>query len=291
MKKFIAEFIGTMFLVVFGCGSAIAANSVFGTWYNLPAEYASMALWTTALTIALAFGMIVVAMYYSFRNVSGCHINPAVSLGMLITGKMGAVDFVGYIISQFVGGIAGAGILLYLFGNKIALAVNGFGSASAYGLTTTLGGEEEALASAFTMPMAIVVEIILAFVFVMVFLNAASKKESFAGAGIVVGLSYAAVSIFGLFLTGAAVNPARSLGPALFARGESLVQVWVFVLFPLVGGALAALVYKLLEAKEEVEEEFNAEEFMASIEFDIENDDEEDAEEEQLFEEETEAEE
>lgn len=231
MKKYIAEFIGTMVLVVFGCGSAYAANTLLGNaGQGIPLAFST-------LLIAFAFGLSIVAMAYSVGNVSGCHINPAVSIAMLISGKMTVKDFVAYIVAQFIGAIAGAGILNLIFGNVVAHGTNGFGEASALG-TDMVG--------------AIIVEIILTFVFVFAILGVTSKVENGAVAGIVIGLTLTLVHILGIPFTGTSVNPARSFGPALVALfgGDTtpISQVWVFIVAPLVGGALAAVVYKAISS-------------------------------------------
>jgi len=228
MKKFISEFIGTMVLVIFGCGSAVAANEL------LSAMGMQIPLAFSTLLIAFAFGLVIVAMAYSIGNISGCHINPAVSLSMLIAGKMSFKDFIIYIIAQFAGGIAGAAILLVLFDKSTGLGANGFDAASALRID---------------MWQAILVEVILTFVFVLSILGVTSKIENGKVAGLVIGLSLTLVHIFGIPFTGTSVNPARSLGPALFAGGDAFSQVWVFIVAPLVGAAIAALIYKFLSAE------------------------------------------
>lgn len=227
MKKLIAEFIGTMVLVIFGCGSAVAANTLLGgVNVGIPLAFST-------LLIAFAFGLTIVAMAYSIGNISGCHINPAVSLSMLISGRMPVKDFIGYIIAQFLGGIAGAGILVALFGSNQALGQNGYGAASALGID---------------MWQALLIEVILTFVFVIAILGVTSKIENNAVVGLVIGLTLTLVHILGIPFTGTSVNPARSFGPALLAGGEALSQVWVFIVAPLVGAALAAVVYKLISS-------------------------------------------
>lgn len=228
MKKMIAEFIGTLVLVVFGCGSAVALNTLVAPL----AGETPLAL--TTLAIALAFGLVIVAMAYSIGNVSGCHINPAVSFGMLVAGKMSGKEFIEYVVAQFLGGIAGAGILAGIFQSTESLGQNGFGAASAIGIG---------------MVGAVIVEIILTFVFVIAILGVTSKTENGSVAGIVIGLTLTLVHILGIPFTGTSVNPARSFGPALLAGGQALSQVWVFIVAPLVGAALAALVYKFLTSE------------------------------------------
>ena len=215
MKKYVAEFIGTFVLVLFACGVAAVTGCVFPE-----AGY---------VATALAFGLVIVAMAYSIGNISGCHINPAVSLAVLINGGMSVKDFVGYIIAQFAGAIAGAGVLMALIGKDMGLGCNGLYNGS--------------------VCSSIWVEIILTFVFVLAVLGATSKIENGKVAGLVIGLSLTMVHLFGIYFTGTSVNPARSFGPALFMGGESLACVWVFIVAPLIGGALAAFVWKFLNGK------------------------------------------
>lgn len=217
IKKYLAEFIGTFVLVFFACGTACAVgcSAEFGTGY---------------LLTALAFGLVIVAMAYSIGNVSGCHINPAVSIAMLVSKKLSVKDFVGYVVAQFIGAIAGAGLLRYFFGGTSNLGANGL-------------FDNNILAS-------LIIEVILTFVFVIAILGVTSKIENGAVSGIVIGLTLTLVHIFGIHFTGTSVNPARSFGPALLVGGEALSNVWVFIVAPLVGGVLAALVYKFLASKQ-----------------------------------------
>lgn len=231
MRKYVAEFIGTLVLVVFGCGSAVAANTLVGELSIVP----QLAL--TTLLISFAFGLVIVAMAYSIGNISGCHINPAVSLAMLISKKLTVKDFCGYVVAQVLGAIAGAGLLCLFFGSNASLGTNGFGTASALGTS---------------MLVAFVVEVVLTFVFLIAILGVTSKEENAPVTGLVIGLTLTLVHILGVPFTGTSVNPARSLGPALIAGGLALKQVWLFIVAPLVGAAIAAFVWKFL-AKEEVE--------------------------------------
>ncbi len=222
MKKYIAEFVGTFSLTFFACGVAVVVGC------DTPAG---------VIATALAFGLVIVAMAYSIGNVSGCHINPAVSLAMLINKKMTFEDFVGYVIAQVLGAFAGSLLLGYILGSFDALGANGYGS------TLASGTEVTAL-------VAIVTEIILTFFFVLSILGVTSKKENGAVAGIVIGLSLVLVHLLGIGITGTSVNPARSFAPAILQGGEATRQVWVFVLAPLCGGALAAWFHKhVLEGK------------------------------------------
>jgi len=224
MKKYIAECIGTLVLVTLGCGTAmlVGCDAAAGGGYVLT---------------ALAFGLVIVAMAYSIGNISGCHINPAVSLAMLISKKMTSKDFIGYVIAQIIGAILGACILAVIF--KLGGVEDMTGG---YGSNGLAGVNGSALAG-------LIVEIVLTFVFVLAILGVTSKVENGAVAGVVIGLSLVLVHILGIGLTGTSVNPARSIGPALFAGGEALKSLWVFIVGPLVGGALAALCYNGL-AKE-----------------------------------------
>ena len=219
IKKYLAECLGTLVLVVFACGAAIVTGC--GTAEGGMAAY---------LTTALAFGLVIVAMAYSIGNVSGCHINPAVSIAMLVAGKMNGKDFVGYVIAQFIGAIAGAAILAYIFGTG-----GGFGTNGLF--------EGDVVKS-------LIIEVILTFVFVLAILGVTSKVQNGAVSGIVIGLSLTLVHILGIGLTGTSVNPARSVGPALLKGGEALANVWVFIVAPLVGGVLAALAYQFLAGKD-----------------------------------------
>ena len=226
MKQYIAELIGTMVLVLFGCGSAAIAGSMLGN-----------------LGIALAFGLSIVAMAYVIGDISGCHINPAVSIGMWIDGRLESKDLVMYIIFQCIGAIIGIAILAAIINSApslggyaaTGLGQNGFGSASSVGLDVV---------------GAIIVEIILTFVFVFTVLGVTKKAENGAVAGIVIGLTLAFVHIMGIPLTGTSVNPARSLAPALFLGGQALQQVWVFILAPIVGAVIAGFLYKGLTSED-----------------------------------------
>lgn len=227
MKKYIAEFIGTMTLVVLGCGTAmlVGCDAANGCGYILT---------------ALAFGLTIVAMAYSIGNISGCHINPAVSLGVLLSGGMTGKDFLGYVIAQCLGAFAGSGLLAGIFAlGGVTDMTGGFGSNGLAGV----GGNYFA---------GLLVEIVLTFIFVIAILGVTSSKAGHGSfGGLVIGLTLVVVHILGIGLTGTSVNPARSFGPALVAaiNGNTtpIAQLWVFIVGPLVGAALAAVVYKFLE--------------------------------------------
>lgn len=216
MKKYIVELIGTMVLVLFGTGIAVVSGG------NLVAT-------------SLAFGLAIVAMAYVIGGISGCHVNPAVSLAMLISKKMDKKDFIFYVIAQIVGALLGTTILYFILSNTNivveSLGANGYGSLSA---------------TKISMLGAIVTECILTFVFVYTILGVTSDESKSSVSGIVIGLTLTFVHLIGINLTGTSVNPARSLAPALFLGGKALSQVWVFIVAPLLGSAVAALVFKLL---------------------------------------------
>ncbi len=226
MKRYVSELIGTMVLVLFGCGSAAIAGTQLGT-----------------LGIALAFGLSIVAMAYVIGDISGCHINPAVSIGLWIDGRMETKDLVMYIIFQCIGAIIGIALLAAIINSApslggymaTGLGQNGFGTASSVGIDVV---------------GAILVEVILTFVFVFTILGVTKKVENGAVAGIVIGLTLAFVHIMGIPLTGTSVNPARSLAPALFIGGQALQQVWVFILAPIIGAVIAGLLFKGLSTEE-----------------------------------------
>lgn len=229
IKAYSAECLGTFVLTLFGCGAAAIAGKTLGT-----------------LGIALAFGLSIVAMAFVIGNVSGCHVNPAVSFGCFLDGRLSAKDLIGYWVGQFIGGLLAALVLVLIISNcgmlggvaATGLGCNGFDGASSVGLS--MGG-------------AMLVEIILTFVFVFTILGVTADNKTSPFAGIVIGLTLTFVHIMGIPLTGTSVNPARSFGPALLMQistgnGLALSQVWVFIVAPLIGAALAALVYKAIIA-------------------------------------------
>jgi aquaporin Z len=220
MKKYIAEFIGTFVLTFMGCGAAVFTGNL--------------------LTIAVAFGLSIVAMAYSIGNISGCHVNPAVSLAMFLNKKMSQDDLIFYVIAQVAGAIVAGGVLKLITALREGTTVerigaNGFDKYSEIGLNA--GG-------------ALIIEVILTCIFVYVILEVTSKAEFANIAGIVIGLTLTFVHIVGINLTGTSVNPARSIGAALFSGTDALAQVWVFVLAPLVGAAAAAFLFKFMHSEQ-----------------------------------------
>ena len=229
MKKYIAEFIGTCVLVVLGCGTAmlVGCDAASGCGYVLT---------------ALAFGLVIVAMAYSVGNISGCHINPAVSLGVLLNGGMTGKDFCGYVISQCLGALAGSGILAAIFGlGGVTDKTGGFGSNGLAGVNGNVAA-------------GLLVEIVLTFIFVFAILGVTSKKGNHGSfGGLVICFTLTLVHILGIGLTGTSVNPARSLGPAIVAaitgNSDPIQTLFVFIIGPFVGAAIAAFVYKALESE------------------------------------------
>ena len=221
MKKYLAEAVGTMVLVLMGCGVAVSLGC--NPINNIPAVVGT----------AFAFGLAVVAMAYTIGGISGCHINPAITLGVVLSGRMSWKDACGYWVGQFIGGIVGAAILAWI------CSVSNFEMGGANGLAGVNG------------PWArVLVEVVATFIFVMVVLGTTDEKKGAGNlAGLAIGLSLVLVHLVCINLTGTSVNPARSIGPALFAGGEALANVWVFIVAPMAGAALSACVWKCL-AKE-----------------------------------------
>ncbi len=229
VRKLIAEFIGTAILVFVAVGTATLCFGfkLFGTSFA-----------AGIVTTALAFGLVLMALVYAIGPISGCHVNPAVSLGFVVAGRMQITEAVGYWVAQVAGGIAGAfGLYAVFKGSPLysksvqGLGADGYGSASKIHLDA--GG-------------AFAVETILTFIFVMVILFATSKVAREAMAGLAIGTALIFVHLVGIGLTGTSVNPARSIGPALVVGGTALSQLWLFIVAPLVGGFIAAMVYGLM---------------------------------------------
>lgn len=226
MKKYIAEMIGTMVLVIMGCGSAIFAGEVAGV----------VGTGVGTLGVAFAFGLAVVAMAYTIGNISGCHINPAITLGVFLTGRMSNKDAGMYMLFQVLGAIIGSAVLFALastgaHGGPTMTGANGF-------------GEGEAV-------QAFIAEAVFTFIFVLVVLGTTdSKKGAGSMAGLAIGLTLVLVHIVCIPITGTSVNPARSIGPALFEGGAALSQLWLFVIAPFVGAIFSAIVWNFFADKE-----------------------------------------
>ncbi len=225
-KKYLAEFIGTFTLVLFGCGTAVVAAKTIGGVEGVG-----------LLGIAFAFGFALIAMAYGIGPVSGCHINPAVSLGVFAAGRMKANDLVGYIIGQCLGGIVGAAVLAVIVTGieggfdigKSGLGQNGWGKGylGQYNLTAAL-----------------VFEFFATLLFVIVILGSTGKGAPAQMAGLAIGITLVVIHIFGINITGVSVNPARSLGPALLVRGTALSQLWLFIVAPAAGGIVAGILFR-----------------------------------------------
>ncbi len=223
MKKYLAELLGTMVLVLMGCGSAVFAGDT--------ALACGSGVGT--LGVALAFGLSVVAMAYAIGGVSGCHINPAITLGVYLSGRMSGKDAIAYVIAQVLGAIVGSAILFAL------VATGSHDGPTATGANSYAEG---------ACVQAFIAEAVFTFIFVLVVLGSTdAKKGAGSLAGLAIGLTLVLVHIVCIPITGTSVNPARSIGPALFEGGLALSQLWLFIVAPLVGAALSALVWKSLE--------------------------------------------
>lgn len=221
LQKYLAEAFGTLILVLFGCGAAVFGGDHVGQ-----------------LGIALSFGLAIVAMAYGLGPISGGHVNPAVSLAVFIAGRLSLTDMLGYWVSQIIGAIVAALIIaLIAGGTSSGLGANGWGPGH-------FGG--------FTLESAIVFEIVMTAVFVVVILGSTDVRAPAAFAGVAIGATLAAIHIVGIQVTGVSVNPARSLGPALVVGGEALGQVWLFIVAPLIGGALGGALYRYVLAERKV---------------------------------------
>ena len=223
-SKFSAEFLGTLVLVLMGCGSAVIAGADGTTGVGF-------------LGISFAFGLSVVAMAYAIGHISGCHINPAISIGMVVAGRMKATEAAYYILAQILGGIAGAALLYLIVSNQAnfvmkdwALGSNGWGTG---------------YLSEYNQVAAFVAETVFTFIFLLVIFGATSTKNINGGfAGLAIGLSLVLIHIVGIKITGVSVNPARSIGPAILSGGIALKQIWLFIAAPITGAVLSAVVWK-----------------------------------------------
>jgi aquaporin Z len=243
-KKYLAEFLGTAILVFFACG---VATLMFGFGFDGHSVAAGI------VATALAFGLVLTGLVYTIGSISGCHVNPAVTIGALVARRISPVEAVGYWIAQFLGGIAGALVLWGVFSGspdysrtKTGLGADGFGSLSMVHINGV---------SAF------IIEVIMTAVFIFVILAVTSKVGNATMAGLAIGLSLAFIHLFGIALTGTSVNPARSLGPALIVGGTALKQVWLFIVAPLLGGILGAVVHLVLAGQDDLTQDQVDEQF------------------------------
>lgn len=222
MKKPLAEFIGTFTLVLLGCGSAVIAGDAIGF-----------------TGISFAFGLALIGMAYGIGAVSGCHINPAVSLGAVAAGRMTMAEAIPYMIAQVAGAIAGA-LVLWIIASGSADYAGGLGQ----------NGWGEGYLGEYNMASAFVFEVVATFLFMVVILGATGKGAPAAMAGLAIGLALVVIHLVGINVTGVSVNPARSIGPALFSGGAALAQLWLFIVAPVIGAVAAGLLFKsgLLDA-------------------------------------------
>ncbi len=228
MKKLIAEFIGTSWLVLGGCGSAVLA-----------AAYPELGIGFVG--VAIAFGLTVVTMAYAIGHISGCHLNPAVSIGLWMGGRFDKKELLPYIAAQILGGIAGAGILYIIASGKAGFEIGGF-AANGYGEHSPGG---------YGMLAALVTEIVMTFMFLIIILGATHSKAAKGFAGLAIGLGLTLIHLISIPVTNTSVNPARSISQAIFAGGWAVEQLWLFIVAPVVGAILAGLVYKMISPEKE----------------------------------------
>lgn len=220
MKKFFAELFGTFVLVFIGAGSAVIAGGDIGV-----------------LGISFAFGIAVMAMVYAIGPISGCHINPAITVSMLFAGKINLKDSLSYIVAQVIGAILGAGVLYLIANGKSGFDVaNGLGQ----------NGWGAGYLGEYSMQAAFIAEVVLTAIFLLVIFGATSDKANTKFAGIAIGFALTMIHLVGIQITGTSVNPARSIGPALFVGGTALSQLWLFIVAPIIGGLFGAFIWKFL---------------------------------------------
>ena len=228
MKKLVVEFIGTMWLVLGGCGSAVLA-----------AAYPELGIGFVG--VAIAFGLTVVTMAYAVGHISGCHLNPAVSIGLWIGGRFDKKEVLPYIVAQVLGGIAGAGILYIIASGKAGFEIGGF-AANGYGEHSPGG---------YNMLAALVTEIVMTFMFLIIILGATHSKAPKGFGGLAIGLGLTLIHLISIPVTNTSVNPARSTSQAIFVGDWALGQLWLFWVAPIVGAILAGLVYKMISPEKE----------------------------------------
>ncbi len=232
MKKSLAEFIGTFALVFFGCGAAVISGKISDA---LPAGIG-------VLGIAFAFGLSVFVMAYAIGGISGCHINPAITISMLVAGKINVADAVGYIIAQFLGATVASGVLYAILQGHLGFELKEWGL-GANGWGPGYMGE-------YSVTAAFIAEAVLTFLFLFVIFGTTSKFGNSTMAGAAIGFTLVLIHLFAIPITGTSVNPARSFGPAIIAGGMALKQLWLFIVAPIVGGVVAAIVWRgLFEEK------------------------------------------
>lgn len=227
MKKLVAEFFGTFWLVLGGCGSAVLA-----------AGYPELGIGFVG--VSFAFGLTVLTMAYSIGHISGCHLNPAVSIGLFMGGRFEGKELLPYIVSQVLGGVAGAGVLMMIASGQVGFVAGGFAS----------NGFGELSPGGYSMTAVIVCEIVMTFFFLMIILGATHSKAPKGFGGLAIGLGLTLIHLISIPVSNTSVNPARSTSQALFADTAALGQLWVFWVAPIIGAALAGIVYKYLSPEE-----------------------------------------
>ena len=225
MKKNVAEFIGTFWLVLGGCGSAVLAAGFPEVGIGL-------------VGVSIAFGLTVLTIAYSLGHISGAHLNPAVTIGLWVGGRISAKEVLPYVVSQILGGIAAAGVLYIIVtgnGSEIgSFAANGYGEHSPGG---------------YSMIAAIITELVMTFMFLLIILGATDEKAPKGFAGLSIGLALTLIHLISIPVTNTSVNPARSISQAIFVGGWAISQLWLFIVIPIVGTALAGLVYRYFKSK------------------------------------------
>lgn len=234
-NKLIAEIFGTFWLVFGGCGSAVLAANFPGSVGDATAN-----LGIGFVGVALAFGLTVMTMAYAIGHISGCHLNPAVTVGLCVGGRHPKSEVAPYIIAQVIGGILGAGVLYLIASGKAGFSTTGGFASNGFGEHSPGG---------YTMVAALIAEVILTFFFLLIILGATDKRAPAGFAPIAIGLGLTLIHLIGIPVTNLSVNPARSTGPALFVGGWAIQQLWLFWIAPIVGAALAGIVYPLISGE------------------------------------------
>ena len=240
MRKYLAEFFGTSWLVFGGCGSAVLAAKFIATEGTTPINLYNLGIGFVG--VALAFGLTVLTMAYAIGHISGCHLNPAVSIGLFVGGRFRGADLIPYIVAQLLGGIAGAAVLYVIASGQSGFSTAGGFASNGYGEHSP--GHYSALA-------AFVSETVLTFFFLFIILGATDKRAPQGFAPIAIGFGLTLIHLIGIPVTNLSVNPARSTGPALFVGGWALQQLWMFWAAPIIGAILAGLVYPAIAGKDD----------------------------------------
>jgi aquaporin Z len=231
-NKLLAEFFGTFWLTFGGCGSAVLAAKFLATEGSTPIN-----LGIGLAGVALAFGLTVLTMAYAIGHISGCHLNPAVSLGLFVGGRFKGAELPGYVVAQVLGAIAGAAVLYVIASGQSGFSLSGGFASNGYGEHSPGG---------YSLLSALVAEVVLTFFFLLIILGATDSRAPQGFAPIAIGFGLTLIHLIGIPVTNLSVNPARSTGPAIFVGGWALQQLWLFWVAPLVGAALAGVVYPLI---------------------------------------------